>query len=263
MKILFTNDDGINAPGLTIMEDIAKELAGADGTVYTVAPSLEQSGVAHLTSHARPCLITQLAPTRYALEGAPADCVIAGIHHVMDGALPDLILSGVNRGNNAAENAMYSGTLGAAMEGALQGVPSFALSQYYGVANVGLDNPFEASARHATPVIRKLLEQTSWAHPSGYNTFFNINFPPVPADAVKGTKIVRQGRREGALFRMVAQDSPNGRRFLWVQGSSQTLPSGAGTDAHANLDGYIAVTPMRADLTADDTLSDMAQTFTD
>ena len=158
MRILVTNDDGINAPGLKVMEEIAADLAGQGGRVYTVAPAFEQSGVAHLTSHARPCLISRLASGRYAMEGAPADCVLAGIHDVLDGELPDLVLSGVNRGNNAAENAVYSGTLGAAMEGALQGVPAVALSQYFGPGNATLDDPFEAAARHGAALLRRLLK---------------------------------------------------------------------------------------------------------
>ena len=259
MRILVTNDDGINAPGLNVMEEIARDLAGQGGQVYTVAPAFEQSGVAHLTSHARPCLISKLSSGRYAMEGAPADCVLAGIHDVLDGEAPDLILSGVNRGNNAAENAVYSGTLGAAMEGALQGVPSVALSQYYGPANVSLDNPFEATARHGASLLRKLLAAADWGQPGSYRTFYNVNFPPCAADDVKGTRVAAQGLRQEAGFRMVPQMSPSGRRFLWVQGARQDGPVTEGSDAAANLEGYISVTPMRADLTAHDALPALAE----
>jgi len=128
MRILITNDDGINAPGLGVLVALAKELAGDDGEVWTVAPAFEQSGVAHKISYTHPTMLVELGPRRFAAEGSPADCVLAGLHQVMKDTPPDLILSGVNRGNNAAENVLYSGTIGAAMEGALQGVPSIALS---------------------------------------------------------------------------------------------------------------------------------------
>ena len=134
MRILITNDDGINAPGLMVLHDIATRIAG-DGEVWTVAPAFEQSGVGHCISYTKPMMIAELGPRRFAAEGSPADCVLAGLHDVLDGKLPDLVLSGVNRGNNAAENTLYSGTIGGAMEAALQGVPAIALSQFLGPDN--------------------------------------------------------------------------------------------------------------------------------
>ena len=149
MRILITNDDGINAPGLEVLHAIATDLAGADGEVWTVAPAFEQSGVGHAISYTHPMMLAKLAERRYAAEGSPADCVMAGLHEVLRDARPDLVLSGVNRGNNSAENALYSGTLGGAMEAALQGLPAMALSQYLGPRNFQADNPFEAAAVHA------------------------------------------------------------------------------------------------------------------
>ena len=150
MRILITNDDGINAPGLKTLQKIAETLAGAAGEMWTVAPSTERSGVAHAISLSSPVLISQLGPRSFSIDGYPADCVLAGLHHILKGSPPDIVLSGVNRGNNSAENALYSGTLGAAIEGALQGVPSFALSQYLGPNNVNINDPFEASATYQT-----------------------------------------------------------------------------------------------------------------
>ena len=118
MRILITNDDGINAPGLQVMHDIATALAGPDGEVWTVAPAFEQSGVGHCISYTQPMMVTQMGERRYATQGSPADCVLVAVHDVMKTTPPDLILSGVNRGNNSAENAVYSGTVGAAMEAA-------------------------------------------------------------------------------------------------------------------------------------------------
>ena len=148
MRILITNDDGITAPGLKILETIAKTLAGPQGEVWVVAPAFEQSGVGHCISLTGPLLITQLGPQRFSVEGSPADCVLAGLHEVLKDTPPDLILSGVNRGNNSAENALYSGTLGGAMEAALQGYLGIALSQYYGPDNVNLENSFDAAEQY-------------------------------------------------------------------------------------------------------------------
>ncbi len=248
MRILITNDDGINAPGLDILHDIATEVAGKGGEVWTVAPAFEQSGVGHCISYTHPTMLAKLDDKRFAAEGSPADCVLAGIYEVLGGTKPDLILSGINRGNNAADNTLYSGTIGAAIEGALQHVPSIALSQFYGPGNVELDNPFEAAAAHGVACVRTLLEKGHWGG-EAYQTFYNVNFPPVPADQVKGTKVVAQGWRSETSFSVESQIAPNSRTFLWVKGGPQHLPTAPGTDVHANIAGYTSVTPMRADLT--------------
>ena len=253
MRILITNDDGINAPGLIVLNKIAKALAGPDGEVWTVAPAFEQSGVAHCISYTHPTMIARLADGRYVAEGSPADCVLAGIYDVMADTPPDLVLSGVNRGNNSAENTLYSGTLGGALEAALQGIPAIALSQYYGPGNATLEDPFDAATVHGVEVVRKILD-TQMPNDSAYNLFYNVNFPPVPAAEVKGIRVVPQGRRQNTNFGVEPHNSPSGRRFLWVRGGNQQAPSGANTDASVNLDGFISVTPMRADLTAHDAL---------
>jgi 5'-nucleotidase len=164
----------------------------------------------------------------------------------------------VNRGNNAGENVLYSGTVGGAMEAALQGLPAIALSQFYGPRNEALDDPFEAARRHGTAIVRRLLDQGLWDR-QDYRLFYNVNFPPVPAAEVRGVAVVRQGFRRGTSFRVEAHLSPAGRRFLWVKGGVQAERTGPGTDVEANLDGYIAVTPMRADLTAHDALAALAE----
>ena len=257
MRILITNDDGINAPGLAILDDIAHELAGPDGEVWTVAPAFEQSGVAHCISYTHPTMVAELGPRRWAAEGSPADCVLAGVHDVLRDNLPDLVLSGINRGNNAAENVLYSGTVGGAMEAALQGLPAIALSQYYGPGNLAIDEPFQAAAEHGAATVRRLLAAGVWDD-GDYRLFYNVNFPPVPAAEVRGLKVAPQGYRREVVFGVEPHMSPSGRRFLWVKGGRQDLPSGPGTDAAVNLDGWISVTPMRADLTAHDALDDLA-----
>ncbi|MEO1308212.1 MAG: 5'/3'-nucleotidase SurE, partial [Pseudomonadota bacterium] len=235
MRILVTNDDGINAPGLAVLEQIATEVAGPDGEVWVVAPAFEQSGVGHCISYTHPTMIARMGERRYAAEGSPADCVMAGIHDVLTDTPPDLVLSGVNRGNNAAENVLYSGTIGGAMEAALQGLPAIAMSQFYGPGNNGLDNPFEGSAHHGARIVKQLLEHGDWSTSAGYKTFYNVNFPPVPADQVKGIRVVAQGCREGVRFHTVPHEAPSGRRFLWVRGGTQSVASAPGTDAAVNL----------------------------
>ena len=178
---------------------------------------------------------------------------MAGLHYVMNGERPDLVLSGVNRGNNSGENVLYSGTLGGAMEAALQGLPAIALSQFYGPAMASLDNPFDAATVHGTATVRLLLDQGLW-DAAPYRLFYNVNFPPVPAADVKGHKVAAQGYRDGTKFSVEPHLSPSGRRFLWVRGGPQSVRTEPGTDVSANLDGYISVTPLRADLTAHDSL---------
>lgn len=249
MRILITNDDGINAPGLEVLHDIATEVAGEDGEVWTVAPAFEQSGVGHCISYTHPMMISEFGPRRFAAEGSPADCVLAGLHDVMKDSLPDLVLSGVNRGNNSAENTLYSGTIGGAMEAALQGLPAIALSQYYGPKNAKTENPFEAAARHGAETVRRILAHTP-KEDIGYRLFYNVNFPPLPAVDVKGIRLSTQGMRPGTRFTTQPHSSPSGRRFLWIKGGDQQVPTASGSDAADNLAGYVSVTPMRADLTA-------------
>jgi 5'-nucleotidase len=256
MRILITNDDGIDAPGLRVLDAIASEIAGPSGEVWTVAPAFEQSGVGHCISYNHPTLLSEFGPRKFATEGSPADCVLAAIHNVMRDAPPDLVLSGVNRGNNAGQNVLYSGTIGATIEAALQGLPAIALSQFYGPENNALDDPFEAAARHGADTVRALLDQGLW-DTDGYRLFYNVNFPPCPASQVKGRRIVAQGWREDTAFGVEPHRAPSGRMFLWVKGGPQHVPSGPNTDVTANLDGYISVTPLRCDLTAHDTLSDL------
>ncbi|MDW4548149.1 5'/3'-nucleotidase SurE [Defluviimonas sp. D31] len=256
MRILITNDDGINAPGLEILTAIAEEIAGPDGEVWTVAPAFEQSGVGHCISYTHPMMILKLGPRRYAAEGSPADCVLAGLYDVLQGGRPDLVLSGVNRGNNAAENVLYSGTIGGAMEAALQGLPAIALSQFMGPKTEDLETPFEAARDHGIAVVRALLDKGIWDK-GDYRLFYNVNFPPVAGRDVKGMKVTAQGYRTDTFFGVEPHISPSGRKFLWITGGPQHLPTAPGTDVSANLDGWISVTPMRADLTAHDTLAEL------
>lgn len=261
MRILVTNDDGINAPGLAVLEEIAAELAGPRGEVWVVAPAFEQSGVAHAISYTNPTMIARLAERRFAAEGSPADCVLAAVSDAMAGMRPDLVLSGVNRGNNSGENVAYSGTVGGAMEAALQGLPAIALSQFMGPKTALLDDHFHAARVHGATVIRRLLTSAPWDREAPYPLFYNVNFPPCAAEEVRGVRAAPQGRRMGTGFAVEPYTSPTGRRFLWVRGGAQDAPSAEGSDVALNLAGWIAVTPMRADLTCRDALAQIERGF--
>ncbi len=256
MRILVTNDDGINAPGLAVLEAIGAKIAGPKGEVWTVAPAFEQSGVAHCINYTKPTMLSEMGKRRFAAEGSPADCVLAGVHDILPGR-PDLVLSGVNRGNNSAENTLYSGTIGGALEGALQGIPAIALSQYYGPGNRDIADPFEAAAGHGEAVIRAILS-AGFDEGSDYPLFYNVNFPPIPAADVQGYRSAAQGRRRGVHFGAEPFTSPAGRRYLWIKGGDQRVPTAQDTDAALNLEGFVSITPMRADLTAHDALADLA-----
>ncbi|MGP6085932.1 5'/3'-nucleotidase SurE [Antarctobacter jejuensis] len=260
MRILITNDDGINAPGLKVLRHIAEELAGPEGEVWTVAPAFEQSGVAHCISYTHPTMIAKLDERTFAAEGSPADCVLAGLHDVLKEDPPHLVLSGVNRGNNSAENALYSGTLGGALEAALQGLPAIALSQYYGPENALADDPFEAAREHGAAVVRRIMRADP-PQQSGYRLFYNVNFPPVSAANVQGLVAAPQGLRRDTRFSVEATHSPSGRRFLWVRGGDQRAATEEGCDADMNLKGWISVTPMRADLTDHAALAALGDAF--
>src|SRR4051794_16585121 len=168
MRILCTNDDGIHAPGLKIVEEIARELSD---DVWVVAPELDQSGVSHSLSLNDPLRLREVGPRHFAVRGTPTDCVIMGARHILGGKLPDLVLSGVNKGRNVAEDVIYSGTIAGAMEGVILGIPSFALSQEFGADS--RRNPYWDTGRKLGPgIIKKVL--ASGIPP---DTVININFP--------------------------------------------------------------------------------------
>ncbi|MEO1563967.1 MAG: 5'/3'-nucleotidase SurE [Pseudomonadota bacterium] len=257
MKILLTNDDGIDAPGFDVLRKIAAELTDSEN-IWEVAPLTNQSGVGRCVSYMHPMTMMKRGERSFALQGFPADCVLAALGEAMP-ERPDLILSGVNNGNNSGQNAVYSGTVGAAMEGALQGVKSIALSQYFGPGLWGLDDKFDATLKFAAPLIQQLLEFDVWGD-DDYMTFYNINFPPVAPAEVKGTQVVGQGFRNTPFFAKSAE-APNKRTYLYVSSGSQHEKTAPDTDVAANLEGYISITPMTADLTDRSTFDALAARF--
>lgn len=257
MRILITNDDGISAPGLKAAEAIAQDLAGPDGEIWVVAPAFEQSGVSHCISYIRPMRVEKLAERRFAVEGSPADCVLAALHDVMHDCHPDLVLSGVNKGHNVAEDTVYSGTIGGAMEAAMHGLKSIAMSQNYSKETRDAADLFDPSVAHGAATCRRLLEAAVWQDHT-YGVFYNINFPN---GTPLGTVATRQGHRSRATFTVKPQTSPNGRNYLWLAHSAQNISAEVGSDAHESAKGWITVTPLRADLTAEDILPGMTELF--
>ena len=247
MNILLTNDDGINAPGLKVAQEIANSLAGTAGQVTTVAPSSEKSGVAHSTSYIRPCLIEKIGEKSYSLEGTPADCILAGIYYVLKDNRPDLIISGINRGQNISEDVLYSGTIGAAMEGAIHGIKSIALSQSYSKKTLKSKDEFNSARSHATKVCQKLISDNPFIEDT-FNGFYNVNFPACDADNVKGVQICRTGLRRGSSFSMTSQISPAGKTFLWVKHDPIDSMPCPKSDSEYLGAGYITISALKTEL---------------
>lgn len=252
MRILVTNDDGYHAPGLTVLEQIAHQFSD---DIWVCAPSEEQSGAGHSLTLNYPVRLQKFADRRFAVTGTPTDSVMMALREVLDDP-PDLILSGVNRGANLGDDITYSGTVSAAIEGALAGIRSIALSQVYNRETIASDKPFEAASTWGPKVIEPLLDA-----PFADRTLININFPPRAADAVKGIRVVRQGFHDYSRGSIVEGRDPRGHRYFWfgLHAIEHTLDHG--TDLEAIDDGYVAVTPLQLDLTHYTSIDNLAQRF--
>jgi 5'-nucleotidase len=252
MRILLTNDDGINAPGLNVLERIARTLSD---DIWICAPSEEQSGAGHSLTLTRPVRLRQHAERRFSVTGTPTDALTMGLKKVLP-APPDLVLSGVNRGANLGDDVTYSGTVAAAIEGALAGVRSIALSQVYSKEGVGDDVSFDAAEVWGSKVLKPLIDS-----PFAPRTLINVNFPPLPAGEVKGIRVVRQGFHDYARGSVVESTDPRGYKYFWfgLHGIEQT--PGHDSDLEAIADGYIAVTPLQLDLTHDASLDMLKERF--
>ncbi|MEG8223579.1 5'/3'-nucleotidase SurE [Sphingomonas sp. HH69] len=252
MRILLTNDDGVHAPGLKVLEAIARTLSD---DIWIVAPSEEQSGAGHSLTLTRPLRIRKHGEQHYSVTGTPTDAVMMAVGHLMKDAKPDLILSGVNRGANLAEDVTYSGTVAAAMEGTISGIRSIALSQVYARSGMGDDVPFAAAEAWGERVLRPLI-----ALPVTPRMLFNVNFPAIDPDAIKGIRIVRQGFHDVDRTKIVEGTDPRGYRYYWFSlGSSDAVPEGS--DLAAIAEGYITVTPLHYDLTQDSAMAVTAAAF--
>jgi len=238
-RILVSNDDGIHSPGLRTLERIAKTLSD---DVWVVAPETEQSGASHSLTLSEPLRIRRLTKRRFAVRGTPTDCVMLAVHHIIEGDAPTLLLSGVNRGANLGEDVTYSGTIAAAMEGALLGIPSVALSQVYNFRRGRVK--WATAAHHAPNLLRRLLH-FGWPH----DVLININFPNLKHDAVKDVRVTVQGRRDVADLIVDERTDARGHPYFWFGFRRAYGHPGTDTDLFAIQDGCISITPLHLDLT--------------
>jgi 5'-nucleotidase len=253
MRILLTNDDGINAPGLYVLEKIAAQLSD---DIWICAPSEEQSGAGHSLSLNRPVRLREHAPRRFSVTGTPTDAVTLALRKVLPGK-PDLILSGVNRGANLGDDVTYSGTVAAAIEGALAGIRSIALSQVYSKETLADNVPFDAAEAWGAKVLRPLL-----GAPFPERTLININFPPRTGEAVQGIRVVRQGFHDYGRGTVVEGKDPRGYPYYWFGLHGIEHTPGHNSDLEAIADGFIAVSPLQLDLTHDASLVSLAERYT-
>ncbi|MEM8986507.1 MAG: 5'/3'-nucleotidase SurE [Pseudomonadota bacterium] len=238
MRILISNDDGVHADGLEVLERIAHALTG---DVWVVAPKEDQSGAARALTLSQPLRVREHGDKKFSVQGTPTDCVQMGLVQLVEGKKPDLVLSGVNRGQNIAESVTFSGTVAAALQGMTLGVPSIALSQ----AIFRREGPRWETAEHHAPGLIKDLVGHGWPE----DVVINVNFPDVAPDAVEGVEVTRQGRRD--TFNLYAEERTDlrGRPYYWMGFRGARSNPEKGTDLHAVYNGRISVTPLHLSLT--------------
>ncbi|MBB2159157.1 5'/3'-nucleotidase SurE [Gluconacetobacter sacchari] len=247
--MLLTNDDGIDAPGLATLVEIAATLAPE---IWVVAPERDQSGTSHALSLHDPLRVSQRGERRYGVSGTPADCVVMGASHLMAGQPPDLLLSGVNRGANLGMETVFSGTVGAAMMGLLMGIPSIALSQLF-----GRDHPVRwETARALAPTIIRDLMRLDWAR----DACLNVNFPDRPPEQAGGPVLTSQGAGLLGGASIAARIDPRNGAYHWLSLKRSSTTDDAGTETEAVLSGKVSVTPLRFERTDQDVLERMRAT---
>ena len=240
LRILVSNDDGIHAPGLAVAEKIARTLSD---DIWVVAPETEQSGAAHSLTLSMPLRLRNAGPQRFAVSGTPTDCVMMAGIHIMKDHPPDLVLSGVNRGFNVADDVTYSGTVAAAMEGAVLGIPSIALSQAVGGRDE-TDAIWSCAEKHGPPLIKRLVD-IGWPK----DVLLNVNFPALPPSKVTRVAVAAQGQRDQSILRVEERQDARGRTYFWVGFKRIFSDPEPGTDLRAMYEGQISVTPLHLNLT--------------
>ena len=240
MRILLTNDDGIDSPGLHALREIALQLSD---DVWVAAPETNQSGASHSLSLHEPLRMRQVDERAFAVRGTPTDSVIMGVRHILKDKTPDLVLSGINRGANMAEDVTYSGTIAGAFEGTILGIRSSALSQAFGFESTKSVR-WQTALAHAPALLRKLLA-LEW----GPSSVMNINFPDREPDNVAGTMVTVQGRRDPGLLNIDERHDTWGNPYYWLAFARRRSATEEGTDLWAIYSGRISVTPLFLDLT--------------
>jgi 5'-nucleotidase len=243
MRILVTNDDGINAPGLHAMREIARQVAGEEGEVWVSAPETNQSGTGHSLSLNDPIRMREVGERVYAVRGTPTDSVLMGVHHVLRSDMPDLVLSGVNRGANLAEDVTYSGTIAGAFEGTQLGIRSIAMSLAYGYETQSAPR-WQTAIAHGPGLIRRLLAM-EW--PQGL--LMNVNFPDCEPDEVGGLDVTEQGRRDINPLGVEERFDTWGNPYYWLGFARRRSNPRQGTDLWSVYNGRISVTPLSLNMT--------------
>ncbi len=244
MHILLSNDDGILAHGLRVLERACDGL----GTISVVAPDREQSATSHSLTMHHPLRPVRLGERRWQVDGTPTDCVLLGINALLP-QKPDFVISGINHGPNMGEDVLYSGTVAAAMEGLALGIPSIAISFAGSLLRA------DALLEQHVPLLRQLLAHLTSLPDFPPNTLLSVNLPPVEADRVQGVRLTRLGRRVFSDSLTPMKD-PWGRQIYWIGGGSVTWSGADDSDFRAVHDGFISVTPLHLDLTHTDRLQD-------
>lgn len=247
MRILLTNDDGINAPGLVALEKIA---AAISDDVWVCAPEYEQSGASRALTLAEPIRVRKLGPRKFSTTGTPTDCVMLGVHELVEGGRPDLVLSGVNRGANLAEDVTMSGTVAGAIEAMALGVPGIALSQMGGYDP--LDDFFEPAEAFAPGIVKRLVE-VGWPA----DVVMNVNFPMLPTEQITEVEVTRQGFRDVHVRHAEKRMDLRGREYYWIGFRQERSKPAEGTDLRALYEGRISVTPLHIDLTHQASIHDL------
>ncbi len=253
MRILLTNDDGVFAPGLKVLERIARAITD---DIWIVAPHEEQSGAGHSLTLSRPLRLHAHGERHFSITGTPTDAVMMAVGKIMRDNPPDLILSGVNRGANLAEDVTYSGTVAGAMEGAISGIRSIALSQVYAREGMGDAVPFAAAEAWGERVVRTLI-----ATDTPHRMLVNVNFPAIEPDRIKGIRVTRQGFHPPGRSRIVEGTDPRGYRYYWFGLHHHDPNTTDDSDLQAVAEDYISVTPLHFDLTHDASLTALADAF--
>jgi 5'-nucleotidase len=246
-RILLTNDDGIDAPGMQVLEEIAAQLARE---VWVVAPEHDQSGQSHAISLHHALRMSERGERRFGVTGTPGDCAAMGLCHLMKDTPPQLVLSGVNRGLNLGMETVFSGTVGGAMTAMMLGVPALALSQAFS----NRDNvPWDTARTLGVGTIRRLLA-IGWSK----NAVLNINFPPIPAAEAGQMTLARQGEGMVAGMHVETRTDPRGMTYHWLNFRRGEIEQGPESDYSALRAGKIVITPLRYDRTDDEAYAELA-----
>jgi 5'-nucleotidase len=253
MRILITNDDGVHAEGLGVCEQIGRALSD---DIWVIAPEYDQSGVSHSLSLNDPLRLREIGERHFAVKGTPTDCVIMAARHILKGRPPDLVLAGVNRGRNAGEDVIYSGTVAGAVEGTILGIPSLALSQAY-LSHSKQPPHWDTAIRFAPDIIRRVL-----AKGIPRDVLININLPNCAPNDVKGIAVATQGRRRQERLQIDAREDGRGNAYYWIAYvRTRAMPPNDGTDVSALAANRIAVTPLRLNMTDEPYLTELAGLF--